>query len=293
LVAPVQYGSSVESLIAYLHTRQYIPFNRMREYFLSLCQLSISEGTIQNILKRMAERALPVYNRIKETISEAKYLGGDETSVRINGQKGWFWTLQNEQYTFIHCTDNRGYATLETLFPKGLPQAIIGHDAYSAWFKLPAKGHQLCLAHLLRDINFFEEVYKSEWVTNLKTLFKDALQQKNKPIQPFQNFNSKLTKLLENPPDSNHTLLVPFVKRLLKYQESLFNFLDHEYVPADNNASERAIRNAKVKTKISGQFKSIENAQIFAILRSVVDTLNKNNQPILVSLQNLANFRPE
>lgn len=81
-----------------------------------------------------------------------------------------------------------------------------------------------------------------------------------------------LFKLLENPPDSNHTLLVPFIKQLQKHIESILIFLDYEYVPADNNANERAIRNAKVRTKISGLFKSIENAQIFTILKSIVDT---------------------
>ncbi|TAG52554.1 MAG: hypothetical protein EAZ27_12095 [Cytophagales bacterium] len=66
--------------------------------------------------------------------------------------------------------------------------------------------------------------------------------------------------------------LKPFIKRLKKYQDSLFMFLEHDFVPPDNNGSERTIRNAKVKTKVSGQFKSLENAQIFALLRSVVDT---------------------
>jgi hypothetical protein len=47
-------------------------------------------------------------------------------------------------------------------------------------------------------------------------------------------------------------------------------------VPPDNNGSERAIRNVKVKQKISGQFKSLSGAETFAILRSVIDTAIKN-----------------
>jgi len=48
-----------------------------------------------------------------------------------------------------------------------------------------------------------------------------------------------------------------------------------------------------VKTKISGQFKSIENAQIFAVLRSIIDTLVKQNQPVFENVVLLANFRLE
>ncbi len=46
-------------------------------------------------------------------------------------------------------------------------------------------------------------------------------------------------------------------------------------MPYNNNGSERAIRNLKVKQKISGGFRSDRGAEIFAILRSVVDTIIK------------------
>ena len=36
----------------------------------------------------------------------------------------------------------------------------------------------------------------------------------------------------------------------------IFTFLEHPNIPPDNNGSERAIRNVKVKIKVSGQFKS-------------------------------------
>lgn len=122
-----------------MSTRQYMSMNRLREYFKDLFHIPLSEGTVQNMLKRMATKATPLYERIKEAIQNALVLGGDETSCRINGEKGWFWTLQNEKYTFIHCSDNRGFATLNELFPIGLSNAIIVHDAYAAWFKLQTK----------------------------------------------------------------------------------------------------------------------------------------------------------
>jgi len=55
----------------------------------------------------------------------------------------------------------------------------------------------------------------------------------------------------------------------------------------DNNASERAIRNVKVKQKISGQFRSWAGAENFAILHSVIDTAIKNNLNPLHSLSQI------
>ena len=67
-------------------------------------------------------------------------------------------------------------------------------------------------------------------------------------------------------------------------------FLYHQNVPPDNNASERAVRNIKVKQKISGQFKSQKGAERFAIIRSIIDTLTKNNLNVLGALNAFANF---
>ena len=62
-------------------------------------------------------------------------------------------------------------------------------------------------------------------------------------------------------------------------------------MPADNNASERAIRNIKVKQKISGQFKIEQTAQNFAQIRSVIDTIIKNELHVLDGLALIAKFQ--
>jgi hypothetical protein len=52
----------------------------------------------------------------------------------------------------------------------------------------------------------------------------------------------------------------------------------------------RAIRNVKVKTKVSGQFRNPEGkgAERFARIRSVIDTTVKNGQNVFVALKCLA-----
>ncbi|MDR1886469.1 MAG: transposase [Prevotellaceae bacterium] len=43
---------------------------------------------------------------------------------------------------------------------------------------------------------------------------------------------------------------------IIKHRQSIFTFLKYPNVPPDNNASEKAVRNVKVKTKISGAFRN-------------------------------------
>ena len=99
----------------------------------------------------------------------------------------------------------------------------------------------------------------------------------------------RMDKLLNYSLPKNNKELISFQKRLVKYREYLFTFLYFPEVPADNNASERAIRNIKVKQKVSGQFKSPKGAHSFAVLRSFTDTVIKNNQNVVRSLNFIAN----
>jgi len=81
-----------------------------------------------------------------------------------------------------------------------------------------------------------------------------------------------------------------FIKRLNKHRQSVFAFLEYPDVPPDNNASERTLRNVKVKTKVSGQFRNEEGkgADRYAKIRSVVDTTIKNGQDIYAAFLALA-----
>lgn len=75
---------------------------------------------------------------------------------------------------------------------------------------------------------------------------------------------------------------------MLKYKDYILTFLYHPKVPPDNNGSERAIRNVKVKQKVSGQFKSWKGVENFLVLRSITDTALKNKQHVLNALNLIA-----
>ena len=97
--------------------------------------------------------------------------------------------------------------------------------------------------------------------------------------------------LLENPPNSKYKELYAFYKSRCVDKKHVFTFLFVEQITPDNNASERAIRNIKVKQKISGQFKTVKGAQNFAIIRSVIDTTIKNSENVLDALKTVSQLK--
>lgn len=294
--ASISYGANAESLVGYLYSRQYMPFDRMREFFNDAFHLPISEGGLHELLNRLVAKSAPAYQIIKDKITQSTVVGADETGTKINGKKSWFWTWQNDTATFIAPSDNRGFATIQTNFENGFENAVLLHDCWKSHFQTPAISHQICTAHLLRELNYFIETTNAPWASKCRQLIRDALKVKQdmKPQnyytihQPKLDILDRYDKLLEESVDEKIKDLLAFKKRLVKYKDYLFNFLNYPDVPPDNNGSERAIRNVKVKQKISGQFKSMNGAMNFATLRSITDTAIKNGQNVLNALLTIA-----
>jgi transposase len=259
--------------------------------------LSLSEGTIFNIIESMSNKAQPIYQEIKNRVSSSQIVGGDETGAHVNKNKMWFWVFQNKSLTFIVASLSRSYQTIVDNFSEGFPVSIYVSDSLPAQLKIDTLGKQLCLAHLMRELKNFEASFQSQWAGELKQLFKKAIDYK-KAMQnsDYSNSNStikelecNLSLLLDRKIEGRHKKESAFVRRLIKNRSSILTFLYFKDAPSDNNGSERAIRNVKVKMKISNQFKSFEFAQHYAVIRSVVDTTIKNSMNVFNALTNLAN----
>ena len=299
--APISYGSNIEAIIAYMHTRQYIPFERMSEYFSDVCNLPISQGAICDILERFAKKAFPAWQLIAKEVEAGKVVGSDETGAKVNGKKAWFWTWQSKFATFIVFSGNRGTKTIDAHFENGFKDAVLVHDCWKSHFETNVKTHQICIAHLLRELTFFEERYQSHWATLFKQLLYDALKLKNNlsppqyyyPILQRTELEHRFMVLLQTQIPEHMKEVCSFQKRMTKYNDYIFTFLYYPDVPPENNASERAIRNIKVKQKVSGQFKTIRGAEIYAIIRSITDTCIKNNRNVLSAFHAIANLVPE
>ena len=291
----ISYGHNIESLAAYLSARQFVPFHRLAEMFRYVFNTPISEGALVKAIDRVAKKAKPAYELIRKRVKMADVNGGDETGMKINGKKGWFWTMQGKLFTFIIASLNRGAQTLYQHFPNGFAFSVLVHDCWRCYFKVIAVAHQICLAHLLREFNHISECYKLKWAADFKQLLVETIAYKktllpldyHKTLNQITEFEKRLTKLLEEPIHKKHPLAISLQNRLVKYRQHIFTFLYYHQVPPDNNGSERAIRNVKVKQKISGQFKSFNGAESFAILRSIIDTAIKNNLNPLHSLSQI------
>jgi transposase len=298
--APIQYGSSVVALAAYLSVYQYVPFQRMKNLLGEAFNLPISEATLVNMLAAAAGKSQVVYQAIKAEIKTSKAVGSDETGAKVDGEKWWIWVWQNVRNTYLKAAKSRGSQTIEAEWEEGVPEATLISDRLAAQLKMPSRGNQLCLAHLLRDVRYLEELEHEEFAAEFKALLRRVFEKRREMVEKQKicpaleaaAIEQKLNELLAiaiNREKSPET--ATFQRSMLKNRNNLLPCLYDLEIPPDNNASERAIRNVKVKQKISGQFKNGQNT--FCVLRSVIDTLIKRQLDVLTHLTQIMNIQPE
>lgn len=298
--APISYGKGVEAAIGYLSVGQYMSVQRIAEFFEQVLNIKLSQGTICNKLRSLAKRCIPFYEEIKNRVENSKVIGADETGCVVMAQKWWMWTWQNSKLTYIAASKSRGYQAILDNFPNGLPETILVSDCWAAQLKTTTHLKQICLAHIQRDLKYFIQSCKNRWSKRFLKLIYKALELKKdilkevsvnqqERIKKIKGDSNKLLNQIVKGPQKLQTLK----NRLSKHSESLWVFLDHIDVPPDNNGAERAIRNVKVKQKVSGQFRSENGAHQFAVIRSVYDTIRKNNGKPFDTLSLVANFVPE
>jgi len=291
----VSYGANIRALVIYLSCIQYIPYKRLTEVLRDCFGVNLSQGTIDNILKDASSKSLVAYNEIRNGIEQSSVVGADETGENINGELYWLWVWQTQKLTYIHSDKSRGKLAIDKQFENGLPNSILVTDRHRSYFNMNVAHHQLCLAHIIRESVFLTELDTSQkWSTQLTELIRDAIHQRKTVLWEEidrESIIERFDDLLTTCTDKFNKKIIAIQKSLTKYKEYVFKFLDDPEVPYENNASERAVRNLKVKQKVSGMFKSQTGSDTYCQIHSIAQTAKKNNQnPFLAILAVANNF---
>ncbi len=287
-----QYGTNTKTTIAYLSVQQYVPYSRLTELVNTFFGQQISQGTVRNILESTSKKLSPIYEKINDMISNCFCVGGDETGYKYNsGEKGWFWVWRSKYLTYIAAKKSRGHKSVIEEFPDGFQNTIFVSDSLAAQLKTPTKGKQICLVHILRNLNYIIQTTDGVWGEMVKKIFIESFDINNNtnenafPVNNKIGFQNRLKILLTDESHDKNEDIRKLRGRLIKSWNWIFTFLDYYEVPFHNNESEQSIRNAKVKQKISGGFRSDYGAQHFALIRSIIDTTIKNKKDIFETLR--------
>ena len=278
----VVFGKNIQALVVYLNIVQCVPYERLQSALKTLFNIDMSQGTIRNIIVKTNNEAQQALGLIKNHISKSKVVGFDESGCFCHGILNWSWIAQTPLATFVFIAKSRSGKELKQRFGKDLENMTAVTDRHPTYFSLDFKNHQICLAHILRELQYLNDVDSTQdWSKRMQELLKEAIHIRNQ--NPTKSIDTKpwmarLNELLAQNVSHLKDCFEALRKGIMKRRLCVFPFLGNPAIPATNNASERGFRKIKIKQKISGTFRSDICAEAFMDLHSILDTAWKNKQ---------------
>ena len=271
------FGPRLHGLVLYLKTFQAISFVRLEGMLSDLFGVKISQGALNNMLKRshmpFAVRKAAIIKDLRRT----DMVASDETSIRIEGLNGYHWVFMGQNAVVHEAQLSRAAQVVRDVMGDHRPKLWLS-DGYSAQ-QNHGHHHQTCLAHLARDIAYAVEVSDDMVPLRLK-LWLDKVFTLARNITSFASSTLKAKKRqLENTladiltSGTSCKIAATLQAKLARASPRLLTFLDYpSEVEVTNNACERALRPAVIQRKVTNGFRSMWAAQGDCAVRTVIDT---------------------
>ena len=255
------YGHGFQSWVVYNRLFLRLPYRVITQTLEDQFGEKISQSSISNFLRYFGEYYAETEQLLTNKILESPFIHADETPINIQGVEQYVWVFSDGRHVIFRLTPTRE-AEVVHKFLNDYSGTLIS-DFYPGYDSVKCK-QQKCWVHLIRDMNdaLWKSPFDSEFegfivkvrnliVPILKTVEEHGLKKKK-----LSKFNADVSQFYEETIKKNYKseLALKYQKRFLRYEESLFTFLEENNIPWNNNAGERAIRHLAVQRKISGSF---------------------------------------
>jgi hypothetical protein len=291
----VQYGNEIKAVVATLSGQGLVALNRIVDMIASMSNgaLELSEGTVYNFLVDFNTKAKRCIKTIKTKLLNNVVMHVDQTGSRINARNMYFSNYSDEKHVLYTVNQTKSRKAIED---DGILSQFVNtliHDHNTVYYNY-GKANGECNVHLIRYLRANSDNTLNHWSDEMIELLlfmkmskehvigfgaeafeQDDLDRYRKRYDEIVGAGfvaSKNTKSRFYKTEEKRLL-----KRLKKYRDNHLLFATDFSVPFDNNLSERDLRMIKTKGKVSGCFRSLQGAKIFANLMSVIKTAVKQN----------------
>lgn len=283
VVGNCRLGVRLMSVIAEMATNCRMPHRTIQRMLSALYGLRISLGEISEVLHKVAERGKEAYEGLLWEIRGSPVVNADETGLREDGINGYIWSFSNPEVRYLLRDQSRASRVVTQTLGDEFAGVLVSdfYGAYNAYGGVK----QRCWVHLLRDLKTLVEKHPNNesvtrWVSSIKRVYEQAREASTGNYIQIercwlrQSFETRLLELAKPYRDVKTAPQRVLAKRIESFLGELFTFVDHDGVPSDNNAAERAVRPAVISRKVSGGTRSSRGSDTKMTLLSLFGTWN-------------------
>lgn len=302
----VTYGPNLQAWCVFLLVMHHVPVERCAQVIEALTGARPSDGFVHGMLARAAKAVRGVNMLIRALVITAGVLCADETPVRVGpGPK------TRKKYLLVACTNlltcyflgDRSMKTFDMFVFPDLSAAVLVHDRYQNYDKIPGVLHQLCTQHLLRDLedaaqSYPDAVWPGQAAEALRTLIHAANTARGKGLARVPDDDiaadlrlfrhavlAGLSEVRRVPGAGSKQKPGRTLLECLKDREAdVLRFLTDLRIPPTSNQAERDLRPSKTQQKISGRLRSETAARNRYAVRGYLDTARKHGADIMTAI---------
>lgn len=292
----VTYDDSIKALSIELGAYNVVSYDRLSDFFNVITDgvIQISKGNLVNILYEFSNKCKSTLDKLENEILNSKHTYTDETGTKFNGKNMYVRNYSNERTVIYKAHKNKGHNSIKednilTRFCGGI---MVDHD--TALQKYGTENYE-CNIHVGRYLEeLIQNIKNVTWPIKMKELIfrmnntrKIAISfgLKRFDRDKIKEYESEFDSLLLLAKEENKYIKSSYYKdranklyrRLIKYKNNHLYFIKNFEVPFDNNLSEQDLRMFKIKTKISGGFRSMKAASHYVNALSIIKTSIKRN----------------
>jgi hypothetical protein len=306
----VTYGPNLQAWCVYLMVAHAVPVHRCAELVAALAGAAPSAGFVHGMLARAAAAVAPASRLIRCLVILADAVCCDETPLRAGPGPAWrkqHLLVASTPALTCYMTGERNAAAFARFVLPDLAGTVV-HDRYGV-YDHPSLGklaHQLCCAHLLRDLQDAAESYPaSAWPAQAAAALRQLIGAANRargqglPAVPpavadplaaaFRGgVTAGLAEMAALPRGLRKNYRQPCQKLLedLRDREAdVLRFVTDLRVPPTANQAERDLRPAKTQDKISGRLRSEATLRHRYAIRGYISTATKHRTDALTALR--------
>jgi len=274
------FGENLRALVIYLRFTQGIAFERLARLLSDILGLEISEGALVNMLEAAREAFAAQINHIRARLLSGTILQSDETGLRVGKRNWWLWVFHHDDSAIFVIEPSRGKCVVEGFLGAFRPDFWVS-DRYGGQMGWAKKGNQVCLAHLIRDVQYAIDSGDGIFAPGLHHLLCRACRigrRRDKladvTLKTYAaRLEARLDELMRRTP--THAAGVQLQRVIKKIRRYMFVFVTNRAIPATNNGSERALRPCVTFRKITNGFRTEWGARLYADIRSVIETARR------------------
>lgn len=282
------YGHGFGAWIVYQRVELRLSYdnivNSLREQF----NESIRASLCIDMINRFAINYAETIDLILHRLLQSPFIHADETRANIRGINWYVWCFTDGKNTIYQLHQSREGQIAQVFFAKY--DGVVISDFYPGYDSIECE-QQKCWVHLIRDLNndLKENPFDREFecfvlsIRNLIIPIMEEVRRFGLKKHYLKEFEKNVEEFYKNNIENKafkSDIAQTYIKRFIRYRQSLFTFLRKDGIPWHNNTAESAVKHFAKQRDTSGpMYESVTHN--YLTLLSIQQTCHNNGKSFM------------